>query len=70
MAIDGTRAGSLGRVTFRYTDSTGRLMLPTTFGNLHFHNVSDGCLGLFDDGDPATLSATYAVSPKQAITSP
>ena len=58
------------RITFRYTDSTGRLTVLTTFGNLHFYDVSDGCLGLFHDGDPATLSATYTVSPKQAITSP
>ena len=70
MAIDGTSVGSLGRVTFRYADSTGRLTVLTTFGDLHFYDVSDGCLGLFHDGDPATLSATYTVSPKQAITSP
>jgi hypothetical protein len=40
-----------------------------TGGNLHFYSVS-GCLGLFINGDPVTLSATFTVSPKQAITSP
>jgi hypothetical protein len=41
----------------------------TTGGNLHFYDDT-GCLGIFDSGDPATLSATYTVTPKQAITSP
>jgi hypothetical protein len=69
--IDGTSAAvSDGTVTFRYTDSTGRLRVLTTGGNLHVYDVSEGCLGLWNDGDTATLSTTYAVSPKQAITSP
>ena len=69
--IDGTSAtGSNGKVTFRYTGSTGRLTVLTTGGNLHFYDVGPGCLGDFKDGDPATLSATYTVTPKQAITSP
>lgn len=48
---------------------TGHLKLLTTGGNLHFYRVR-GCAGLLGSGDPATLSATFAVSPKQAITSP
>lgn len=69
--IDGTSAtGSNGKVTFRYTDSTGQLRVLTTFGNLHFYEVQPGCLGVVNSGDPATLSAIYTVSPKQAITSP
>jgi hypothetical protein len=69
--IDGTGAtADDGQVTFRYSDSTGQLTVLATGGNLHFWNVSDGCLGLFDSGDPATLSLTFTVSPKQAITSP
>ncbi len=52
------------------TDSTGRLTVLADSGNLHFWNVSPGCLGGFNDGDRATLSATYTVSPKQAITNP
>lgn len=40
-----------------------------TGGNLHFYRVSN-CLGIFRNDDPATLGATFTVSPKQAITSP
>ena len=70
--IDGTGAtADDGQVTFRYTDSTGQLTALTTGGNLHIYDVSSGCLGLSDDGDPATLSAnTFIVTPEQAITSP
>jgi hypothetical protein len=69
--IDGTSAtADDGRVMFRYTDRTGRLTLLTTGSNLHFYDVSSGCFGIFNDGDPATLSATYTMTPKQAITSP
>jgi hypothetical protein len=68
--IDGTGATAHdGRVAFRYADSTGRLKVLTAGGNLHFYGTN-GCLGLFGNGDPATFSATYTVSPKQAITSP
>jgi hypothetical protein len=68
--LDGTSAtGSDGEVPFRYTDSTGQLTL-TTGGNLHFYDVSNSCLGTFKDGDTAVLSATYTMTPKQAITSP
>jgi hypothetical protein len=69
--IDGTSGtASDGRVVVRYTDSTGRLKLLTTGSNLHYYDVSSGCLGLVNSGDPVTLSVTYAVTPKQAITSP
>jgi hypothetical protein len=68
--IGSTSASSAGEVTFRYTDSTGQFKVLTTGGNLHFYDVSSGCLGLVNDGDPAVLSITYPVSPKQAITSP
>ena len=68
--IDGTSsAASDGTVKVRYTNSTGRLRTRTTGGNLHFYNVR-GCAGLVITGDSATLSATFTVSPKQAITSP
>jgi len=43
-------------------------ILPTG-GNLHFYNVR-GCIGLVITGDPLTVSANYALSPRQAITSP
>jgi hypothetical protein len=69
--IDGTSVTARdGRVTFRYTDSTGRLTVLTTGSNLHIYDVSQGCLGVFKDGDPITLSTTYAVSPEQAISRP
>jgi hypothetical protein len=69
--LDGTSAtADDGRVAFRYTDGTGRLKVLTTAGNLHFYDVSKGCLGIVNDGDPATLSGTYTVTPEQAITSP
>jgi hypothetical protein len=69
--IDGpSAAADDGRVVFTYTDRTGQLTLLTTGGNLHFHEVSSGCFGIFKDGDPATLSATYTMTPKQTITSP
>ena len=42
----------------------------TTGGNLHVWNVSSGCAGLINSGDPTTFSGTYTVTPKQTITSP
>jgi hypothetical protein len=69
--IDGTSGtASDGWVPFTYTDSTGRLTVLATGGNLHFWNVSAGCLGLVNSGDRARLGVTFTVSPKQAITSP
>ena len=69
--IDGTSGtASDGRVRFTYADSTGRLTVLLTTGNLHFWNVSSGCLGLINSGDRARLGATFTVSPKQDITSP
>lgn len=69
--VGGTSASAGdGQVAFRYTNSTGKLSVLTTGGNLHLYGVSRGCLGIFHDGDPVTISATYTLSPKQAITSP
>jgi hypothetical protein len=68
--FDGTAATARdGWVKFTYTDSTGRLTVLTTGGNLHAYNVID-CLGLFNNGDPVRISATFTLSPKQTITSP
>jgi len=67
--IDGTGATAKdGMLTFTYTDSTGRLT-PRTGGKLHSYNVI-GCAGLFNNGDPVAISATFTLSPKQTITSP
>jgi hypothetical protein len=70
--VDGTSAtADNGRVAFRYTDGTGQLRVLATGGNLHYYDVSPNCLAPgFNDGAPATLSATFTVSPKQDITSP
>jgi hypothetical protein len=66
--IDGTAAAaSNGVITFRYSDSTGKLT--TTGGNLHAYNVQ-GCFGIIRTGDPLTVSATFTLSPKQTIISP
>jgi hypothetical protein len=68
--IDGTSATARdGMLRFTYADSTGRLALLTTGGTLHSYNVV-GCAGLFNPGDPVTIGATFALSPKQTITSP
>ena len=37
--------------------------------NLHYWGVS-GCTGLINNGDAATLSAAYTLSPPPSITSP
>jgi hypothetical protein len=68
--IDGTGASARdGHVRFRYADATGRLTVLTAGSGLHFFAVH-GCFGLINDGDLATISATFVVSPEQAITSP
>ena len=67
--MDGTGASANnGRVTAKYSNGTGKLTT-TGAGNLHIYNVS-GCAGLIRSGDATTFSGTYAVSPKQTITSP
>ena len=71
-AVIGGTSGTAsdGQVRFTYTDSSGRLTVSATTGNLHFWNVNAGCLGLFDRGDVARLGGAFTVGPKQAITSP
>jgi hypothetical protein len=56
-----------GTVRYTYTNSTASLKLLTTGGNLEFSDVS-GCSGVFHDGDPATLSASFTLDPAQTIT--
>jgi hypothetical protein len=58
-----------GVVTGTYTNSTARLTFLPTGGNLHFWHVH-GCGSLLNSGDPAALSAAYAIGPRQVITSP
>ncbi|HET7246730.1 MAG TPA: hypothetical protein VFJ07_18030 [Streptosporangiaceae bacterium] len=68
--IDGTGATARdGHVRFRYAGATGRLTVLTPGSGLRLFDVH-GCFGLLHDGDPVTISATFTVTPKQAITSP
>jgi hypothetical protein len=68
--INGTSsAASDGTVAVTYATKAGTLKILTTGGDLHWYHVRS-CAGLLRDGDPATLSASYAVSPRQSITSP
>jgi hypothetical protein len=68
--IDGTGAtANNGTVKITYANSTHRLKILPTGGNLHVYNVN-GCLGLIHTGDAGSISSAYAVTPAQKITSP
>ena len=68
--VDGTSAtANNGKVSGTYTNSTHKLTILTSGGNLHVYNVS-GCAGLINSGDPTTFSGSYAISPGQTVTSP
>jgi hypothetical protein len=67
--VDGTGAtANNGMVTAKYSNSTGKLTT-TGAGNLHIYNVN-GCAGLIHSGDASSFVGSYAISPKQTITSP
>jgi hypothetical protein len=67
--VDGTRGGaSDGMVKFTYSDRTHQVK--TSGGNLHIFNVATGCAGLVAEGDPASLTASFTLTPAQVITSP
>ncbi len=68
LTVDGMTAMTLGQIKAVYANNTHQLV--TSGGNLHFWNVSSGCLGLYNTGDRITISATYAVTPAQTIKSP
>jgi hypothetical protein len=68
--VDGTGASANnGKVKVTYTNSTHKLKVLTSGGNLHVYNVQ-GCAGLIVSKDATTFSGTYTVSPGQTITSP
>src|SRR5215469_205528 len=68
--VDGTSASAKnGTVKAHYRNSTGKLTVLATGGNLHIYNVS-GCFGLINSGDSATFSGVYVLSPRQHISSP
>jgi hypothetical protein len=52
-----------------YTSKTGILKILPTGGDLHWYHVHS-CAGIIRNGDAATISASYAISPRQVITSP
>ena len=69
-AINGTSStASNGVVAVTYANATAKLKILPAGGTLHWYHVH-GCAGLVGNGDPAQLSATYAVSPPQTVTSP
>ena len=70
LTVGGTTAGSKGKVKVTYTNSNGQLKVLTPGGTLHVFNVTTGCGGLINTGDPTVFSGTYTVAPKQTITSP
>jgi hypothetical protein len=70
MTIGGTTARSTGQISGTYTNSSHKFVTASDRGTMHFYNVGAGCLGLYNNGDRMTISATYSVSPAQTITSP
>jgi hypothetical protein len=64
--IESSSPTTPGTVKFTYTNGTAKLKLVPTGGNLEFANVN-GCAGMFNDGDPASISATFTVDPAQTI---
>lgn len=68
--INGTSSSTPdGVVAVSYANQTGQLKILPHGGTLHWYHISD-CAGLIHNGDTATLSAIFAVSPHQVITSP
>jgi hypothetical protein len=67
-SVAGTSASKTGTVNGTYTNSTHTLKV--SGGNLHVWNVSAGCLGLINSGDPSTFTGSYKITPPQTITSP
>jgi uncharacterized repeat protein (TIGR01451 family) len=68
--LDGTAAGAdNGQLGVSYANASHQLAGLTSGDALAFYNVT-GCSGLFNTGDPATVSGTYTITPAQTITSP
>ena len=68
--IDGTSGtADNGTVKITYTNSTHKLKILATGGNLHVYDVS-GCFGLVNNGDAGSITSTSTVTPAQTITSP
>lgn len=58
-----------GVASVSYNRTNGILKFLATGGNLHWYHVSR-CAGIIRNGDAATISASYTVTPRQIITSP
>jgi len=67
--VAGATATAKGKVKVTYTNSTHKLKVLPTGGNLHVFNVV-GCAGLINSGDATQFTGTYTVTPAQTITSP
>jgi hypothetical protein len=75
-SVDATLSGSLcsatatGSVDASYSNSTGVLTLKPVTGSGHTLKISgvNGCLGLINNGDTATFTGAFTLSPKQTIT--
>jgi hypothetical protein len=66
-SIDGTGAASdNGTVVIHIHNSPSKLKLEALGSNLHIY-VGSGCTGQFKNGDAATVSSAYLISPKQRI---
>lgn len=66
--IDGTSGTAKnGKVKITYVNSTHKLSILPTGGNLHVWDVN-GCLGAVSNGDAGTIKSSYAVTPAQTIT--
>jgi hypothetical protein len=69
-SLDGTAANAdNGKTKITYTNSTGKIKLLGSGGNLHSWGVT-GCFGLINNGDVQQASGSGSVTPKQTITSP
>jgi hypothetical protein len=69
--VDGTGASAFnGKVKITHSNSAPAKLKVTKGINLHSYNVSAGCLGAINSGDPVTYKATYTLNKAQTITSP
>jgi hypothetical protein len=69
--VDGTSATAHnGLVKAAFSNTADALKILATGGNLHLYNPTSGCGTAFSNGDAVNFTASYKLSPKQAITSP
>ncbi len=66
----GTSSTTPATLNGTYTNSSHKLTVLGTGGNLHAYNVSGSCLGLINNGDAANYTGDYITSTPVTITSP